>query len=436
MTWIRHEQDTSGKFRLQERNLVLLLHPMSNLTEIYDALRGRGCELNAVVEIFEPAIEGHSSATDAIQGALHGLPVVVKDMIALKGYRRGNGNPRDMADSSREVATASAITSLLDAGVKIVATSSLLEYAAGAQHPEIPETRNPIDSRLTAGGSSAGSAALVGAGIVNLAIGTDTGGSIRIPAAYCGVIGLKPTSHAIALDLVTPLSPTLDHLGFISDSLDLIEAALIAAASLPLTRSSAPAKIRLGIPKALISDPRNNPEIIARFNEIIANLPSDRFEIISIGSELLEDFRSAFLAIVLYEAWEIYGKKAKNEPGHFGGETLRLFLLGEAITRESYEESLRIRESSLLALQEYMTAVDVLMMPTVPYFAPETTPPIDSDLGSYESLYTEIFNVSGQPAITLPARCSALPIGIQLVGDLNEDLYLLDIARIIEPYLQ
>jgi aspartyl-tRNA(Asn)/glutamyl-tRNA(Gln) amidotransferase subunit A len=82
-----------------------------------------------------------------------------------------------------------------------------------------------------------------------------------------------------------------------------------------------------------------------------------------------------------------------------------------------------------------MSGLDALITPTVPYFAPEKTPPIDSELGSYESLYTEIFNVSGQPAITLPTRCAQLPMGIQLVGSLGHDLDLLEIARRVEPLL-
>jgi len=401
---------------------------------MYERLRSEGAALNAIVEIFEPAIDlppSHSSTPRQLEG----VAIAVKDMIAIKGHRRGNGNPEDMASAPIENEAAPVIEAMLKAGARIVATSSLLEYAAGAQHPDIPETRNPLDQRLTAGGSSAGSAALVGAGILQLALGTDTGGSIRIPAAYCGVIGFKPTSGLIPLQAVTPLSPTLDHLGFISSSIDLIQSALVASTSAELTHASDGQSIRLGLPRDLVSDPRNVQSISDRFEEILKKLSASGVEIVELESGLLEEFRSAFINIVLYEAWEIYREAATKRPEHFGPDTLRLFLLGATVTRSEYEEGLRIRTQALARLAEYMSGVDALITPTVPYFAPETTPPIDSEPGSYESLYTEIFNVSGQPAITLPTRCSDLPMGIQLVGALGRDLDLLGVARRVEPLL-
>ncbi len=402
---------------------------------MYELLRSKGLPLHAIVEIFEPAIERAPSSNRQGDVDLAGVTIAVKDMVALKGHRRGNGNPVDMQSAPFEERNARVIDQLLDAGVKIVATTSLLEYAAGAQHPDIPETRNPLDTRLTAGGSSAGSAALVGAGIIPLAVGTDTGGSIRIPAAYCGTIGFKPTSQLISLDRVTALAPTYDHLGFISQSLDLIEAALLATTMVPLKKPELSQRIRLGVPNYLVDDHRNDERITTRFREIEDRLRANGFELVDIDAGVLEKFRSAFIDVVLYEAWEIYGAQVQSDPGHFGDETRRLFLLGEAVTKEDYEEKIEIRRHALVELSEYMKGIDALIMPTVPYFAPETTPPIDSELGSYESLYTEIFNVSGQPAITLPARCEPLPMGIQLVGALQADLRLLEVARRVLPLL-
>ena len=410
----------------------------------YSSLLKRGSELNALVEVFDPPIVNADMKNTNVgnfsnHDVLSEIEIAVKDMISIQGHRRGNGNLNDMNEAPLEVAHAEVINRLLEAGGKIVATTSLLEYAAGAQHPEIPETRNPLNESLTAGGSSAGSAALVGAGVIPLAVGTDTGGSIRIPAAYCGVVGFKPTSGAIPLAGVTPLAPTYDHVGYLAKNIDLIDRAMQATSVGYISELSkspqAATKVRIGIPRALIDDERNDPSIVKRFREVEEILSSKGYALKDVDTALLEELRSAFIDVVLYEAWKIYGPKVESDPNHFGAPTLRLFLLGAEVSEEEYQKALVRRTHALAQLDNYVRDMDILMMPTVPYFAPETTPPIDSELGSYESLYTEIFNVSGQPAITLPARCNPMAMGIQLVGALNSDAQLLRIASEVAPLL-
>ena len=158
-----------------------------------------GRELGAVVELF-PA------PARAASGPLHGVPVAVKDLVAVAGTPTGNGNPSDMAAASA-AADAEIVARLRAAGAEVFATSALLEYAAGALHPDVPETMNPWNPQRTAGGSSGGSAALVGAGACAVAIGTDTGGSIRLPAHYCATVGFKPSFGALPTAGVTALSP-------------------------------------------------------------------------------------------------------------------------------------------------------------------------------------------------------------------------------------
>ena len=199
-----------------------------------------GVPLHAVVAV----LPAPARASD---GPLHGLAVAVKDIVDVAGSPRGNGNPIDMAGPAA-APDAPVVAALRAAGADVFALASLLEYAAGAPHPDLPEARNPVRPDRTAGGSSGGSAALVGAGVCRAALGTDTGGSIRIPAAYCGVVGLKPSHGVLDLAGVTALSPTLDHLGVIADTVQTASRVMAALTLSPVeARASVASDCRLGV---------------------------------------------------------------------------------------------------------------------------------------------------------------------------------------------
>jgi aspartyl-tRNA(Asn)/glutamyl-tRNA(Gln) amidotransferase subunit A len=404
--------------------------------ELYNKLVTADASLHAVVQIFDPPLTEPSVDPS---GLLLGISIGVKDMIAIKGHVIGNGNVDCLSHGTPATTNASIIDALLESGASIVATTTLLEYAAGAQHPDIPETRNPQDPTLTAGGSSAGSAALVGAGVLPLAVGTDTGGSIRIPAAYCACYGIKPTSGLIPVDGVTPLAPTLDHLGFLAESIEMIDRAMAATVERWNDESEKVRRknpLRIGIPRQWIDDARNDKRITTRFVEIERSLLSAGHAIVDIDVTMWEKLRETFFPIVLFEAWQVHGTMMDSNPQHFGEETRRLLEMSRTVTRESYENALRARRELLPQSQKVFDDIDLLMMPAVPYFPPETTPPLDSELGAYEGLYTEIFNVTGNPALVLPARCEPISIGIQIVGPRNGDLQLLCDAEVIDRYLR
>lgn len=177
-------------------------------------------------------------------GPLHGIPVAIKDLIDVAGMPTGYGSkvhPPRMATQD-----AALVARLRAAGAVIFGKTNLLEYAYGIAHPEIGQTNNPHDPSRTAGGSSGGSAAAVAAGIVPLAIGTDTGGSIRIPAAYCGIVGLKPTYGLVPLDGVFPLSWSLDHAGPLARSVEDAVIALACLANKPMGLNQQ-APLRIGL---------------------------------------------------------------------------------------------------------------------------------------------------------------------------------------------
>ena len=210
-----------------------------------------GRRLDAVVELF-------GAPPRAPDGPLHGVPVAVKDLVAVAGTPTGNGNATAMAGPPAE-ADAEIVARLRAAGADVFATSALLEYAAGALHPDVPETMNPWDPSRTAGGSSGGSAALVGCGACALAIGTDTGGSIRLPAHYCATVGFKPSYGALPTTGVTALSPSLDHVGLLTADVAWAARAWTALTGETVAEPAAP--LRLGVLAAQLADPALEPGV-------------------------------------------------------------------------------------------------------------------------------------------------------------------------------
>jgi 2-dehydropantoate 2-reductase len=182
-----------------------------DLLAAYERLDRLGAPLNAVATVLPVA-----DPPAGPPGPLAGRPVAVKDIIAVAGVPTRCGSPA--SDPGPAPADAELVRRLRAAGAELLATTQCLEYAAGFAHPAVGDTRNPRDPARTSGGSSGGSAALVAAGVCDLAIGSDTGGSIRIPAAYCGIVGLKPSYGLIPLDGVFPLSPTCDHAGTLTST--------------------------------------------------------------------------------------------------------------------------------------------------------------------------------------------------------------------------
>src|SRR5215472_12089469 len=175
-----------------------------DLLAAYERAERLGRPLNAVVSVI-------GAPERAASGPLAGRPVAVKDIIEVAGVPTRCGSPASSAEPAARDATV--VARLRAAGAEVFVTSQCLEYAAGFAHPDVGDTRNPRDPSRTSGGSSGGSAALVAAGVCELALGTDTGGSVRIPAAYCGVAGLKPTHGLLPVTGVFPLSPACDHVG-------------------------------------------------------------------------------------------------------------------------------------------------------------------------------------------------------------------------------
>ena len=388
-----------------------------------------GGPLHAVVRL-------HPVAARAATGPLAGLAVAVKDNVDVAGSPRGNGNPTCEAGPAR-ACDAPVVARLRAAGAEVFASASLLEYAAGVQHPGLPEARNPVQPARTAGGSSGGSAALVAAGVCRLAIGTDTGGSIRIPAAYCGVVGLKPSYALLPVEGVEPLSPSLDHVGLLAADVPLLRRALSALTGAP-QGPSAGGRMRLGLLADQLRHPATTPLVAATVSVAIEQLRVAGHQVVELDGRVLDELGEVLEPVVLHEAWLEHRDRLAANPGHYGPLTLGVLQQGAAVGERTYRRALARRQALLPAAAALLEGVDALVGPSVPYVAPATTPPFNTEAGDAEGAFTAPYNVTGQPALTLPCGTAedGLPVGLQLAGALGRDDALLALAEWVESELR
>jgi 2-dehydropantoate 2-reductase len=360
-----------------------------DLLATYERALRLGAPLNAISSII-------SAPDRAANGPLHGIAIAVKDIIDVKGQPRGNGNPVDMK-STPATEDAPVIASLRALGADIFATTSLLEYAAGATHPDVPEAMNPYNAKRTAGGSSGGSASLVGAGVCSVALGTDTGGSIRIPAHYCAVVGFKPSYNSISLKGVTPLSPTFDHVGLLATDVattNRVFSALMGKNEV-ITQTNI-SGLKIGIIPAHFDLPQLEKEVADSVKMALEKLKSLGATVVEIDGTVFTELEKTFEAMLLFEAWQVHGEKVTAEPAHFGPETLRLFQASKEITSEQCKSASERRNELLPLAAKLYDSIDVLITPAAPYVAPATTPPIDTPEGAVEALRNPAVNVRHQ----------------------------------------
>jgi 2-dehydropantoate 2-reductase len=393
-----------------------------DLLAAFERLDRLGRPLNAVV-----SVAGAPSRAPA--GPLAGRPVAVKDIIAVAGLPSRCGSPA--SDPAPASADAQLVARLRAAGAEVFATSQCLEYAAGFAHPEIGDTRNPRDPSRTSGGSSGGSAALVAAGVCDLAIGTDTGGSIRIPAAYCGVTGLKPTYGLVPGEGVFPLSPACDHAGTLTATAADGAALLAVIAGLPPAPPAAPGRV-IGVLAAQLADPSVTSEVRQALDGALAALAAGGFDLTEIREPWLDELPRWEHALAVIVASEAYRVHEHRDTSKYAAGTSALLEFGRGVTPDQYAAAIADQAELLAAIDASLDGVDVLAGPTVGYCAPEQDPPFGLGDDNAEGRFTGPYNLTGHPAVSLPVPVPALPVGLQLAGRRGSDLALLTVAAAAE----
>ncbi len=356
-----------------------------------------------------------------------GLTFAVKDNIDAAGTASGMGCAA-FKDANNAIRSAKVVQRLLDSNFQLLGKLAMHELAFGMtginNYSGTPI--NTLYPDLIPGGSSSGCAAAVASGDVDIAIGTDTGGSIRLPAACCGVVGFKPTYGRLSREGVSPKKSSLDCVGPFARNVTLIEQAMHAMDE-SFTPSRQPRSITLGV-----LDIECETSIFAEFElalQGIASLSTVRINKISLAH--MDNAFAAGMVLIASEAFAEFGGLPKDQ---LGSDIAQRLQAASAIGASQIEQAQRTQETFKREVSEALLGVDAILLPTLPSKPLSLDAAKNGAIDLASSSLVRPFNVSGHPAITLPVA-SVNPFSVQLVGALNEDEKLCAIAKQIESLL-
>jgi aspartyl-tRNA(Asn)/glutamyl-tRNA(Gln) amidotransferase subunit A len=416
------------------------------------AIAEHGARSNAFILVDAEGARAAARAVDderrrgVDRGPLHGMPISIKDLFDVRGTATTAASR--VRVNHRAEADAPTVARLREAGAIIVGKTNLHEFALGTTNEESAygPVHHPLDPSRSPGGSSGGSAASVLAGMAYASVGTDTGGSIRIPAAVCGLVGLKPGFRDITTVGCVPLSSSLDHVGPLCRS--VADARLLYDILRNSGGSAAPAGagrsvsgMRLGVLRnyfAVLLD----PQVAAAFEQMCARLRDAGVVLEDVAIAHADDIAPVYLHIALSEAAAFHAKTLESRGDDYTPAVRQRLEMGRYILAEDYVRALRGRDVLRQEVNAALAGRHGLLLPTVPVPATRLGA-TNVKIGTTEEpvrnitlRLTQLFNITGHPAITIPCgrTTEGLPIGAQLVGPLGDTPALLDVAESLEPY--
>jgi len=384
-------------------------------------------------------------AAGRYRGSLHGIPVSIKDLVDVAGTPTTSGSavPPRRPDHDAPVAA-----NLRRAGAVIVGKTNLHEFAFGTTSDETAfgVVRNPLDRTRSPGGSSGGAAVSIVEGMCYAAVGTDTGGSIRIPSAACGIVGLKPDLAELSTEDVVGLSTTLDHVGpmarTVSDTALTYYAMLDGDARADRLAAAGSHALWLGVPGPYFFD-KLDPGVRHLFGDARAALERAGHSVSDVSIQHAELTADVYLHIVLPEASWYHAALLERHAGAYSpGVRLRLEM-GRYILAEDYLRAMHARTALRRAVDRALEGLDALLLPALAIPAPPigaASVQVDATQEPVRAIMlrlTQLFNVTGHPAIALPCGrgSDGLPRGLQLVGHRGGTERLLAVASAVEREL-
>jgi aspartyl-tRNA(Asn)/glutamyl-tRNA(Gln) amidotransferase subunit A len=429
--------------------------------EIMTATLGRIERLNGDYRAFlsvypEQAIAAAKKAEGELssgqnRGPLHGVPLAVKDLFQVEGMDRTCGSSflRDATATS----DATSVARLRDAGAIIVGLLNLNEFAYGPTgiNPHHGSARNPWNPDFACGGSSAGSGSAVAAALVPGALGTDTGGSIRLPASLCGVVGMKQSFGLASRHGIYPLNHSFDHGGPLARTVGDAAIMLQAIAGPDVedaTTEGAQVKdysagldgsikgFKIGVPRDFFYE-RLHPDVERAVLAAIAQLRDLGCEVRDVALPDMRAASDAWGTISVCEAYQVHEEHVRDHGADFGPLVLERLRLGDGVSANDYLSAQRHRDLVCRQMHDVMSDLDALVTPT------SVMPGVSVETGNYDgpggffdgprllARFTRLACFTGQPAISLPCGLSSegLPIGLQLIGKRFADDRVLQLAH-------
>lgn len=381
----------------------------------------------------------------SLRGPLHGVPIALKDIFDTAGIRTTCGS-RILADHV-PARDSRVVERLRAAGLVLLGKLNMHEFAYGttSHNPHFGPSRNPWDPGRATGGSSGGSGAALAACLAPLSLGTDTGGSIRIPASACGVVGLKPTFGRVSRRGVWPLSWSLDHVGPMSRTVEDTALLLGVIAGPDAEDDGCAARdtedftrdLERGVGGIVMGSPRDHffaglePDVEARVREAIARLGREGARLVEVGLPSIGEAHTAAHGILASEAAAFHSVWLRERPQDYGEDVRRGLELGHFIPAVDYVNARRmqavIRDELLAALR----AADVLLVPSLPRTAPRVGEVMSREPAVAWNRLLTPFNLAGLPALSVPCGFDAagLPVGLQVVGRPFDEATVLRVAR-------
>ena len=444
---------------LSEAYRAGVLSPVTQTKTCLQRIGGLGRRLNCFITILgESAIRAAEESERRHRagrplGPLDGIPIAVKDVFYISGVRCTAGS-RILADNVAGY-DAPAVRYLKEQGAVLVGTTNMHEFAAGvtSDNPHFGPVRNPWEQDRVAGGSSGGSAVAVATGMAAGALGTDTAGSVRIPAALCGIIGFKPTYGRVSRLGVVPLAASLDNVGVLARSTWDVAALLEAITKhdkTDMTTVEAPPPrcfdalsspfrgARIGVVRPYFHDDVD-PRVEENFQAFCSRLREIGCSIGEADLGSVQEVYEKWVIIRRAEATAFHLKWLDSAPELYGADVRNLLELGRDLRAVDYVNAINARPAVIERFSQAMGGFDFLIAPTTSISAPKIGQTTTTIGGKEISVYSALnrltlpFNYVGFPAASIPSGLvDGLPIGVQVIGKLFEEAALLRIAQAYE----